>query len=132
MGSQTSPISFVRFFVLLVLSSYFSSFCNAQFEANFEPSFDGTLNHLQYQPYIEPETPRFAAQKQRMLEQIQKPEVYNEETWTEDHPRYGLLWALHGLYRYRERHMTTVDDWQALYDKVPDKHKKVCFVQPTY
>jgi hypothetical protein len=107
---------------LFYLVPFFAPFSLAQ---QLEPSFDGSLNNVNFQPYVEPEEPQFLAQKARLREIIQRPEVYNNETWSEEHPRYHLLWALHGFYRYRERHMKTVDDWLELYDNVPEEHKKV-------
>jgi hypothetical protein len=107
---------------IFCLSLFFTPSAIAQ---ELEPSLDGTLDNVNFQPYIEPEGPQFLAQKARLMEIIQRPEEYNNETWSEEHPRYHLLWALHGFYRYRERHMKTVDDWLELYSNVPEEHKKV-------
>jgi hypothetical protein len=46
--------------------------------------------------------------------------------WGTSHPRYRLLEALWGYYRYRERNMAELNRWRTLYKSVSKKQKRVC------
>jgi hypothetical protein len=91
-------------------------------EADLDPSFDGTLNNIQYQGLTEQLSTRHVAAKAKLMVDLKKPR--SGEFFDEGNPRYDLLWGLHGLFRYRERHLKDVFDWEAGYGQVTEEQKE--------
>jgi hypothetical protein len=108
--------------LLLSLDLRISGFAHAQEQVVLaEPGLDGTLNHIQYSPNTEPNSPRHVAEKKRLLETLKR----DDETWATDHPRYRLLQAMHGFIRHQERYIDQLENWEKSYLGLPDAQKKV-------
>jgi hypothetical protein len=111
--------------VFLVLSFEFRilGFAHAQEQVVLaEPGLDGTLNHIQYSPNTESNSPRHVAEKRRLLETLKRAD---DQNWTTDHPRFRLLQAMHGFIRHQERYTDQLDTWEESYLGLPVAQKKV-------
>lgn len=110
-------------FLLLSLDLRVPGFARAQEQAVFaEPGLDGTLNHIQYAPNAEPNSPRHVAEKMRLLETLKRPDG---DELPKDHPRYRLLQAMHGYIRHQERYIDQLTNWEKSYSDLPEPQRKV-------
>jgi hypothetical protein len=89
-----------------------------------EPGFDGSLNHIQYQPWIPPTEPRFVAERERVLQHIAKPPHVLD--FNADTPRNYMLYAMYSFMRHGVKYTAEVDRWRDRYEtELSEKHKEV-------
>src|ERR1700760_165905 len=79
-------------------------------EGAVNPGLDSTLNHIEYQPFIEPDNPRFVAERQRVLKWIAKPEGPSD--FAADLPRNVILYAMYSFMRHGFRYQAEIDQWR--------------------
>ncbi|KAL2008233.1 hypothetical protein VTN00DRAFT_8215 [Thermoascus crustaceus] len=73
------------------------------------------------EPASEPNSARHQEEKDRLLKRLQR----NKGKWDSSHPRYRLLTALHGFYRYKERNLAEVERWRGLYKRMPKRQRSL-------
>lgn len=73
------------------------------------------------EPASEPNSTRNREEKERLLKRLQR----NRGKWDSSHPRYRLLTALHGFFRYKEGNLAEVERWRGLYKRMPQRQRSV-------
>jgi hypothetical protein len=94
---------------------------NSNEQIQLNPGLDQTLDHVVYSSYVEPNSARHVAEKERLMRSF----VRDKNGWTTNHPRYRVLQALHGFVRHKERYQNQLEGWQEEYNNLPDAQRKV-------
>jgi hypothetical protein len=96
-------------------------------EQAINPGLDSTLNHIVYQPFIEPTEPRFVAERERVLEWLKRPAGPTD--FKADTPRNWLLYAMYSFMRHGTRYKGDMTKWRMRYEsELSEDHLEVCII----
>jgi hypothetical protein len=122
MSRSNEKIDVNFFFAMLGFVFFHFIFAVGAHNLSSISDFDDTFRaNLIPQTYHEPSSPRHYAEKSRLLNSLK----YEIGEWGSNHPRYQLLQALQGLYRYKDSYFTDIDQWKDLFDGISEAQKEV-------
>lgn len=75
-----------------------------------------------------PDTPRHREEKKALMRRMSK----KTGTWNGSHPRWRLLTALHGFYRYEERQQADLGKWRGYYAHLQPKQRELLELEVKY